>query len=153
MRVCGVACVLHHVSKHACFHCMRAAIIRYVQHCWIPTCTVCLEPIWAEILLQLRLPTSLLSLSSVQPPPPPLCQAKARAGGVPSPPAPYAKEHDKRHCLPPPTVRSRVCLPLLRALCLYLCFCQWRPGCAVLAGTLSRAHRASSKATRLFLEM
>ena len=30
----------------------------------------------------------------------------------------------------------RVCLPLLRALCLYLCFCQWRPGCAVLAGTL-----------------
>jgi len=81
---------------------------------------------------RITLPTPLLSLSSAQPPPPPLYQAENWGGYFPSPPTPYSKEPDKRNGLPPHT--SRVCSCLLRSLCMHLWrLCQEEPVCATCA--------------------
>ena len=114
-------------------HDRRACVLLYDIHSFatlLHLCTGCLVvTIQAKILSLLPLPMTLLSLSPVQPPPPPICQTDARAGGFPSPPAQYSKQLNMRHGLTSPT--SRVCSCLFRSLCMHLLrLCQSEPFCA-----------------------
>jgi len=104
---------------------IACVLLMYVNHSvatFLHACTgivtgCLLVTIRAKILSLFLLPTPLLSISRVQPPLPSICQADAR-GGIPSSPAQYSKQVEKRHDLPAPTLR--VCSCLFKSLCMHL---------------------------------